>query len=168
MEKMKETGCDLFCDIHGDEEMPYNFLAQPGVPNWGPRLQALHGAFLAAYSRANPDMQQKFAYEPRDYEDGITILNKATDQVAFLFDCLSVTLEMPFKDCWSNPDPERGWSPSRSTALGASLCHALFYIHPFLRQTSDNDSSFWKDMQDENAYVLPTSQYKTMNNYNTD
>ena len=25
--KMKETGCDVFCDIHGDEEIPYNFLA---------------------------------------------------------------------------------------------------------------------------------------------
>jgi murein tripeptide amidase MpaA len=94
LNKMKETGCDVFCDIHGDEEMPYNFLAQPGVPNWGPRLQALHGIFNAAYARANPDMQQAFAYEPRGYEEGETILNKATDQVAHRFDCLAVTVSM--------------------------------------------------------------------------
>jgi hypothetical protein len=26
-DKMDETGCDLFLDIHGDEEIAFNFLA---------------------------------------------------------------------------------------------------------------------------------------------
>jgi murein tripeptide amidase MpaA len=47
LEKMKETGCDVFLDIRCYEVLPYNFLAQPSVPNWGPCLEALHGAFLA-------------------------------------------------------------------------------------------------------------------------
>jgi murein tripeptide amidase MpaA len=158
LEKMKETGCDVFCDIHGDEEIPYNFLAQPVVPNWGPRLKALHGAFNAAYSRANPDMQQEFAYEPTEYAEG-DVLNIANDQVAFLFDCLSVTLEMPFKDCWSNSDPERGWSPSRSRALGASLCEPLLYIHPYLRVDDVDEETFAQGFSEEDSYVLPTSQY---------
>ena len=159
LEKMKETGCDFFGDIHGDEEIPYNFLAQPCVPNWGDRLKSLHGAFLAAYSRANPDMQQEFAYEPSEYIEGDNILNIANDQIAHRFDCLSVTLEMPFKDCLSNPDSERGWSPARSRALGSSLCEALIYIHPYLRLDQD-DKTFSENFPEQDQYVLPTSQYK--------
>jgi murein tripeptide amidase MpaA len=157
LETMKETGCDIFLDIHGDEELPYNFLAQPTIPAWGPRLQALHGAFLAAYCRSNPDMQQSIAYEPKQYREGSTVLNVATDQVAHRFDCLSVTLEMPFKDCWSNPDPTRGWSPARSQALGATLLDALHYIHPYLRREADRDGSYWNDLTERDVYVLPTS-----------
>jgi murein tripeptide amidase MpaA len=160
LEKMKQTGCDVFCDIHGDEEMPYNFLAQPGVPNWGPRLQALHGIFNAAYARTNPDMQQTFGYEARGYEEGTSVLNKATDQIAHRFDCLAVTLEMPFKDCWSNPDPKRGWSPARSRALGASLCETLDYVQAYLRRDADEDGSYWNNLSPKDAYVLPTSQYR--------
>ena len=158
LKKMKETGCDIFCDIHGDEEIPYNFLAQSVVPNWGPRLKALHGAFNAAYCRANPDMQQEFAYEPTEYSEG-DILNIASDQVAYYFDCLSVTLEMPFKDCWSNSDPDRGWSPARSRALGASLCDPLLYIHSFLRVDDMQEESFAESFPEEDRYVLPTSEY---------
>jgi murein tripeptide amidase MpaA len=158
LEKMKKTGCDVFCDIHGDEEIPYNFLAQPVVPNWGPRLQALHGAFNAAYSRANPDMNQEFAYEPTEYAEG-DVLNIANDQVAHRFDCLSVTLEMPFKDCWSNSDVERGWSPARSRALGASLCEPLLYIHPYLRVDNQDEETFANSFPEEDRYVLPTSEY---------
>ena len=52
--KIQETGVDAFLDVHGDEELPFNFLAgSEGLPNWGPRLRGLHGAFMAAYSRAN-------------------------------------------------------------------------------------------------------------------
>jgi murein tripeptide amidase MpaA len=160
LETMKGTGCDIFLDIHGDEELPYNFLAQPTVPKWGPRLQALHGAFLAAYCRSNPDMQQSIAYEPKEYEGGSTVLNVATDQVAHRFDCLSATLEMPFKDCSSNPDPERGWSPARSRALGASLLDALHYIHPYLRRAADDDGSYWNDLTERDKYVLPTSKHR--------
>jgi len=158
LEKMKETGVDVFCDIHGDEEIPYNFLAQPVVPNWGPRLKALHGAFGAAYCRANPDMQQDFAYEPTDYVEG-DVLNIGNDQVAHRFDCLSVTLEMPFKDCWSNPDAERGWSPARSRALGASLCEPLLYVHPYLRVDNLDEETLANSFPEQDRYVLPTSQY---------
>ncbi len=160
LEKMKETGCDVFCDIHGDEEIPYNFLAQPVVPNWGPRLKALHGAFNAAYSRANPDMQAEFAYEPTEYKEG-DVLNIANDQIAHRFDCLSVTLEMPFKNCLSNSDAERGWSPSRSRALGASLCDPLLYVHPYLRVDDQDEEEFANSFPEEDRYVLPTSKYNT-------
>ena len=155
LKKMDQTGCDIFLDIHGDELLPYNFLAQSIVPNWGPRLEALHGAFLAAYSRTNSDMQQKYAYEVDTYKEG-DVLNIATDQIAARFDCLSATLEMPFKDCASNPDPSCGWSPTRAYKLGASVLEPLAYIQPYLRAKNE----FWNDLPSEDNYVLPTSKFK--------
>jgi murein tripeptide amidase MpaA len=101
------------------------------------------------------DMQQEYAYEPSEFSEG-AVINTASAQVAFGFDCLSVTLEMPFKDCWSNPHPERGWSPARSRALGASALQPLMYIHPYLRA----EGEFWKTLPGQDAYVLPTSKYK--------
>jgi murein tripeptide amidase MpaA len=159
LNKMNDTCCDVFIDVHGDEELPFNFLAQPCVPNWGPRLESLHGAFLAAYERANSDMQRKVAYESSNQPcHPSKVLRIAGSQVAGRFDCLAVTLEMPFKDCLTNPDPERGWSPARAQQLGASVLEPLLYVHPFLRA----DGEFWKDLPEDDAYVRPTSRYKTL------
>ena len=39
---MEETGCDLFIDVHGDEELTYNFIAgNEGIPSWDDRLHSL-------------------------------------------------------------------------------------------------------------------------------
>jgi hypothetical protein len=66
-------------------------------------LKALHGAFVAAYCRANNDMQQKIGYpSPATAEDASKYLNVATNQIATRFNCLAMTLEMPFKDCLTN------------------------------------------------------------------
>lgn len=158
LKKMDETGVDAFFDIHGDEELPYNFMAGcENVPAWGTRLQSLHGAFVAAYSRANSDMQRKIGYPP--ISDPIKVLNYmniAMNQVGNRFNCLSLVLEMPFKDCDSNPDPERGWTPARSRKLGASILAPLEYIQPYLRA----EGQFWKDLPPEDAYVEPTDDYE--------
>lgn len=158
LEKMKETGVDFFLDVHGDEELPYNFTsACAGIPNWGPRLQSLHGAFTAAYSRVNPDMQKKIGYPPPDDPEQVKkYLNIANNQVGYRFDCLSVTLEMPFKDCRSNPDPEVGWSAARSRKLGASVLEAMMYMQPYLRA----EGEFWHALPPEDAYVETTDDYE--------
>ncbi len=154
LKKMDETGVDVFLDIHGDEELPFNFIAgAEGVPHWDERMMSLHGAFIAAYVRANSDMQAGVGYNPQAAHQGT--LNKATEQVAQRFNCLAMTLEMPFKDCLSNPDPERGWSPHRSRLLGASVLAPLAYVYPFLR----DDGEFWKNLPAEDAYVTPSSHY---------
>lgn len=155
LKAMDETGVDAFLDVHGDEELPFNFIAgAEGCTNWGPRLQSLQGAFLAAYSRANSDMQQAISYEPEAPGEGR--LNTCSNQVATRFDCLGVTLEQPFKDCLSNPDPERGWNPARAKMLGASVLDALLYVHPYLR----DETEFWDKLPKEDAYVRPTDKYK--------
>lgn len=158
LRKMDETGVDVFLDVHGDEELPFNFIAgAEGCPNWNKRLESLQGAFLAKYSRANSDMQIPVAYDPE--ETGKARLNVCSNQIAVRFDCLAVTLEQPFKDCMSNPDPERGWNGARASMLGASVLEPLLYVGPYLR----DDGEFWTDaFGEEDAYVRPTADYKSL------
>jgi murein tripeptide amidase MpaA len=157
LNKMDETGVDICFDVHGDEELPFIFLSGAEmVPTWGKRLESLHGAFVAAYVRANSDMQQKIGYTPCPSAEAVTkLMNKATNQVATRFDCLALTLEMPFKDCKSNSDPERGWSPERSRKLGASVLYPLEYIHPHLR----SKTPFWERLPLEDAYVKRSTSW---------
>lgn len=151
LRKMDETGCDAFLDVHGDEALPFNFLAgSQGMPNWGKRLESLHGAFLAAYERANPDMQKEVSYDPDEPNEGMK--NICSNQIALRFDCLSATLEMPFKEVWGR---ERGWGPDRARKLGASVLDALCYVSPYLR----NEGNFWEQLPEEDAYVNPSSKY---------
>jgi murein tripeptide amidase MpaA len=155
LQRMDQTGVDAFVDIHGDEELPFNFLSgSEGTLHWGPRLQGLHGAFCAAYCRANSDMQANVGYLPPP-PGRRAALNIATNAIADRFDCLSVTLEMPFKDCLSNPNPTKGWSPNRSSMLGESLIDALVYVQPYLR----NPGAFWEQLPPDDVYVPPKRKY---------
>lgn len=93
LKRMIDTGVDLFLDVHGDEELPYNFLSgSEGTVNWGPRLQALHGVFLNGYVRANSDMQKEFGYTPAP--NGRASVNIGTNAIANRFNCFAATLEM--------------------------------------------------------------------------
>lgn len=154
LKKMDETGVDAFLDVHGDEELPYNFVnGAEGCPNWGPRLMHLQGAFVASYSRANPDIQPFSGYAPDEaLKAKMTV---CSNQIGTRFDCLAGTLEMPYKDCLTNPDPKRGWSPARSAKLGASLLDALHYVYPYLR----TEGEFWTELTSADAYVVPSPKY---------
>lgn len=133
LRKLDELGCDAYVDVHGDEEIPANFFAgTQGIPAWTPRLASLFRAFSAAYAHASPDFQTVKGYG--DDEPGQANLAICGDQVAQRFDCLAVTLEMPFKDStFDTPMPECGWTPQRAERLGASLLDALLDVAPTLR-----------------------------------
>lgn len=156
LQKMDETGVDVFLDVHADEELPYNFLSGANhIPKWSTRLEKLHGAFCAYYSRFNTDMQQRIGYPPADSaEEVLPYMNVACNQVSNRFDCLGVTLEMPFKDCRSNPDPEFGWTPARCRKLGASVLETLLYVQPYLR--AEGELVF----PPEDAYVITTDDWQ--------
>jgi murein tripeptide amidase MpaA len=158
LDKMDATGCDIFLDIHGDEELPFNFISgAEKTPNWDKRMESLHGAFVAAYCRASEDMQQKIGYpSPATQADAEKYLNVATNQIATRFNCLAMTLEMPFKDCLSKRDPARGWSPARARALAAAVLSPLEYVHPYLHDKTE----FWKNLPPEDAYVDTTDDYE--------
>jgi len=166
LQEMDKTGVDVFVDVHGDESIPLNFIVgNEGL--WDERLQALHGAFVGAYARANSDMQKIVSYKPvstntkhkngKDKEKNNINLAIASRQIAHRFQCLSVTLEMPFKDCLSNPDPIYGWSPDRARKLGASLLEALVYVQPYLRMEGVTAKTF---SSKDDTYILPTDRYE--------
>ncbi|MEZ5668046.1 MAG: M14-type cytosolic carboxypeptidase [Alphaproteobacteria bacterium] len=130
--RMRETGVDFCLDVHGDEEIPYNFIAGAhGIPSWSDRLERLHDGFCAAHVRANPDFQTEHGYGKAP--PGRANLTMATNAVAETFGCLAMTLEMPFKDNAAAPDPDFGWSPDRSMKLARSSLDALAAVVDELR-----------------------------------
>jgi murein tripeptide amidase MpaA len=131
-QKMDETGVDLCLDVHGDEELPYNFIAgAEGVPSWSPAREALQKRFLEAYVAATPDFQTLIGYG-RD-APGQANMTMCTNQIAERFGALAMTLEMPFKDSTPTPDPVVGWSPDRAARLGADVLFPMVAVLPTLR-----------------------------------
>ena len=131
-DEMDRTGVDLCLDVHGDEGLPYNFIAgAEGIPGWTPRMAALQASFLAAYETANPHFQRVYGYGVDG--PGEANLTMCTNHVAQRFDCLAMTLEMPFKDDANHPDPGAGWSPEKAMRLGASAIDALASVIDGLR-----------------------------------
>ncbi|QFU22903.1 hypothetical protein FM038_012615 [Shewanella eurypsychrophilus] len=130
--KMKETGVDLFYDVHGDEGLPFVFLAGcEGVPCYNDKMAALQQTFVDALSLTSADFQTEFGYD-KD-EPGKANLTVASNWVAETFQCLSNTLEMPFKDNDNLADPMAGWSPERSIYLGEASLTAMLAVVDDLR-----------------------------------
>lgn len=119
-EEMQRTGCDLFLDIHGDEALPYVFFSTaeevPGFTAASARRQA---RFIEAFAAVAPDFQTEEGYKPGRF--GEELLTLASKWVANHFGCVSLTLEMPFKDNANLPDELMGWNGARSKRLGAAM-----------------------------------------------
>ncbi|GGX79530.1 M14 family metallopeptidase [Vogesella alkaliphila] len=130
--KMLETGVDLFLDIHGDEAIPYVFVAgTEGVPNYNERIAALETAFKQQLRVASPDFQDEHGYD-KD-APGAANLAMATAWVGNQFNCLAYTLEMPFKDNDNLPDDDFGWNGQRSLRLGEASLSAIYGVLKDLR-----------------------------------
>jgi murein tripeptide amidase MpaA len=126
-QKMLETGVDLFLDAHGDEGLAYNFVAGcEGNPGYSTRQQALEDAFKSAWLQSSPDFQVQFGYPPDKPRKGNMTI--ATNWIGQQFDCLSYTIEMPFKDNANLPDEEHGWSGARSMKLGAGVLQPILAV----------------------------------------
>ncbi|PSJ81403.1 M14 family metallopeptidase [Neisseria iguanae] len=131
-EKMRETGVDLFLDIHGDEGLPFVFVAgTEGVPGYNGRIAALEVQFKRALFAASPDFQDEIGY-PKD-KAGQANLSMATPWVGEQFKCLAFTLEMPFKDNNNLPDDDFGWNGQRSLRLGEAMLSAIWNVSGDLR-----------------------------------
>uniref|UniRef100_UPI0028991205 M14 family metallopeptidase n=1 Tax=Neisseria sp. TaxID=192066 RepID=UPI0028991205 len=131
-EKMQETGVDLFLDVHGDEDIPYVFVAgTEGVPGYDGRIRALEEQFKTALRAASPDFQDEYGYEKN--APGQADLSFATNWVGHQFKCLAYTLEMPFIDNHNLPDDDFGWNGQRSLRLGEAMLSAMLNVLPDLR-----------------------------------
>jgi len=130
--RMEKTGVDFSLDVHGDEAIPHNFIAGPeGVPSFSKRQVKLLKGYKEALLQANPDFQLKHGYPANS--PGKANLKIGANWIAERFGCLSMTLEMPFKDIADGTEQRRGWSPERSRALGRSNLDAIYAVLGDLR-----------------------------------
>jgi murein tripeptide amidase MpaA len=130
--EMEREGVDLCLDVHGDEALPYVFLAgAEGIAAWSARLADLDRSFRAALLQASPDFQIERGYPVSGA--GTANLRMCTNWVAQRFECLALTLEQPFKDNANAPDADEGWSPERSRRLGAACLDAVAAVAGRLR-----------------------------------
>lgn len=126
---MDKTGVHWAMDVHGDEAIPAAFIAGfHGIPSWSDAQGAKYDAFLKRLAHRTPDFQTKLGY-PEKHGRGTANLSMSTNQLAERFGpshgCISMTLEMPFKDNHEWPDPEQGWSPERCAGLARECLATL-------------------------------------------
>ncbi len=119
-------------DVHGDEAIPANFLAGfEGIPSITERQTRLFGLFGETLERLSPDFQREKGYALA--APGEANMSMSTTQLAERYGCVSMTLEMPFKDNFKLPDDVYGWSPQRSKFLAYACLDALRAILPELK-----------------------------------
>jgi len=123
---IRATGCDLFFDIHGDEAIPYVFVAgSEMLPGFTGQQAKEQKAFVEFFKQASPDFQDVHGYESGKYQSDA--LKLASKYIGNEYKCLSLTLEMPFKDNANLPDERVGWNGERSAALGAAMLQAILW-----------------------------------------
>ena len=130
---MDKVAPDFAMDVHGDEAIPANFLAGfEGIPSHTEGQQKLFELFSETLERLSPDFQRKKGYEIS--QPGQANMSMSTTQLAERYGCVSMTLEMPFKDNVDLPDEVYGWSPQRSKYLASSCLDSLHALLPELRK----------------------------------
>jgi murein tripeptide amidase MpaA len=124
MALMDRTGVDFALDVHGDEAIPYVFMAGfEGIPTVREKQVAIYDRYIAALTARTPDFQTRHGY--LSTPTGKANLTISTNQVAERYGAVAMTLEMPFKDNFDAPDAERGWSPERSRSMARDCLAAL-------------------------------------------
>ncbi|RQO38599.1 hypothetical protein DBR37_01500 [Herminiimonas sp. KBW02] len=124
--KIHETGCDLFLDIHGDEGLPYVFVAGSEMLEGFSQQQAdEQQRFIEQFLRASEDFQTEFGYSAGKYR--ADMLKLASKYIGHTFKCVSLTLEMPFKDNAHSPEPKLGWNGARSAKLGQEMLQPILH-----------------------------------------
>ena len=124
--RIHETGCDLFLDIHGDEGLPYVFVAASEMlEGFSPQQASEQQRFIDQFLRASEDFQTEFGYSAGKYR--ADMLKLASKYIGHTFKCVSLTLEMPFKDNAHTPEPKVGWNGARSAKLGKEILSPILH-----------------------------------------
>jgi len=131
-EKMSATGVDFLLDVHGDEALPYCFIAgTEGLTGWNKSRQAQLDFYKNRLAEVNTDFQTVKGYPSK--AAGQANMTMSTAQIAGLHDCLAMTLEMPFKDTTATSDEKYGWSTMRCKRLAQSCLKVMGeFIERFL------------------------------------
>ncbi len=123
-DRIRATGLDFGLDVHGDECLPYNFLAgTEGIPGWNRERQQQLELFKLTLANLNPDFQIENGYPAN--AAGQANMSYCSNSLAQEHGALVMTLEMPFKDASGTPDNVQGWSPERCARLARSCLDAI-------------------------------------------
>jgi murein tripeptide amidase MpaA len=99
---MADTGVDLFLDAHGEESAPCAFaIGCDGNPGYGERQRTLERRFTEDLGARDRHFWRDYGYGPSD--PGRGDLRIANNYVGDVHDCLSLTIEMPFKEGGAHP-----------------------------------------------------------------
>lgn len=124
LEKIQSTGLAFGLDVHGDEGLPYNFIAgTEGIPGWTDARQQQLDLYRQTLASLNPDFQTEYGYPANS--TGNANMSYCSNSLAERYGTLVMTLEMPFKDANGTPDRIQGWSPERCARLAHSCLDAL-------------------------------------------
>lgn len=125
---MEQRGVDLYLDIHGDENEPCVFaVGCMGNPRYSDRLYRLERRFARNLAQIERGFAPDHDYGPNDPGKGdLTIAN---NWVGERFDCLSMTIEMPYKDV----PPANDFSPDRARGFGRRTLECVLEMHGALR-----------------------------------
>lgn len=129
-EKMAQTGVDLLLDIHGDEEIPYNFIMPAkGSSSISAQANEFKSNFMAATKEFQIEVDYDNFHKKQNRCCGTTCSGKqsmASQYVTNTFGCLALVLEMPFIDHNNQPNSITGWSAPRSINLGADILKPIY------------------------------------------
>lgn len=125
--KIHAIGCDLFLDAHGDKALLYIFVAGSEMLERFNAEKALEqNKFIANFEIASPDFQNKYGYQASKYHAGT--LKLASKYVGHTFQCLSLMLELLFKDNANLPNAKTGWNGACSARLGAASLQPILKV----------------------------------------
>jgi murein tripeptide amidase MpaA len=126
--KMQETGVDFFIDVHGDEGLPYCFVAGfEGVPNIREDRVKLFHRYRHTLSQLCPDFQEVHSYGAD--APGEATMSMAINYIADHFGAITMIMETPFQDNHDLPKPEvGGFSTDRCCHLARGSLDALLQI----------------------------------------
>jgi murein tripeptide amidase MpaA len=89
------------------------------LPTFTDQQRVAQQTFIDDFKAASHEFQDKVGYPVGRYQQDA--LKLASKWVGDRFGCVSLTLEMPFKDNAHHPDPSVGWNGERSKQLGAAI-----------------------------------------------
>jgi murein tripeptide amidase MpaA len=127
-EKMQETGVDFFIDVHGDEGLPYCFVAGfHGVPNLRQSRIEQFRKYRHTLAQLCPDFQEVHGYDADT--PGTANMNMAINYIADHFDAVTMIMETPFQDNHDLANPEvGGFTTERCRHLARGSLAALLQI----------------------------------------
>jgi murein tripeptide amidase MpaA len=123
---MSVTGVDMFLDLHGEETAPCAFaIGCDGNPSYSARQRDLERRFSEDLARRDRHFWRDYGYGPDDPGKGD--LRIGNNYVGEVHGCLSITIELPFKE--GGQHPENGgalsFSPAAAKHLGRVTLEAI-------------------------------------------